>query len=210
VSSATGGEADRARAIAVCRLLLATLILVTVAYALIDDLGDDFSAVSFFSYFTIESNLFAAGVLIAAGLATLRGGTADGLALWRGAAVLYMATTGLGYVLLLSGSDGGNGPDVWVNAVLHYVAPVAVVVDWLLDPPRRRIPFERTIAWMAFPAAFIVYTVLRGLAIDWYPYPFVDPDEHGYLGVAVASAFIGVAMLGFSWLITRRRAAVQT
>lgn len=202
MSSATGGAASRVRVAAVCRLLLATLILFTVAYALIDDLGDDFSAVSFFSYFTIESNLFAAGVLIAVARVTLRGGTTEHLALWRGAAVLYMTTTGLGYVLLLSGSD--DTPLAWINIVLHYVAPVAIALDWLLDPPRRAIAFQQTIAWMAFPAAFIVYTVIRGLAIDWYPYPFVDPDEHGYLGVAIAAIFIGVAMLGFSWLIARR------
>lgn len=190
--------------LAAYRLLLAASIMTAIVWQFTSDLSrSDFSEANFFSYFTIESNLFAAGVLTAAAIVALRGSGDDRLAMWRGAAVLYITITGLGYVLLLSGGDDGEGPLAWVNAILHYVAPLGVIADWLLDPPRRRIAFRETLVWMVYPAVFIVYSMLRGLAVDWYPYPFVDPDENGYLGVAVMTVVIGLAMLGIGALLAR-------
>jgi len=160
-----------------------------------------FSAVEFFSYFTIESNLIAAGVLIVAGMRGLRNAPrSDRLDLWRGAATLYMATTGIGYSLLLAGQVDSQLLG-WVNLVLHYALPVALVVDWAVDLPRWQIPFRRALAWMAFPAAFIAYTLIRGSIVDWYPYPFVDVADRGYPAVLVTTAVLGAFMLAAIWLL---------
>jgi hypothetical protein len=202
------------------RLLFAALALTAVAWQLVHGLDrPTFSAANFFSFFTIESNLLAAGVLIAAGVAGLRNrdggglrgggntgplpvGRSEGLDLLRGAVTLYMASTGLVYAVLLAGVDSANDPLLpWVNTVLHDVMPLAVLADWLIDPPRRRIAFRRVVLWLLFPLAFITYTLVRGHFADWYPYPFVDVAEHGYLEVAITSLVIGAAMLAFGWLL---------
>ena len=46
-----------------------------------------------------------------------------------------------------------------MNAILHYLMPVAVTLDWLLDPPGVRLDLARTVVlWMAFPLLYILYT----------------------------------------------------
>jgi hypothetical protein len=65
-------------------------------------------------------------------------------------------------------------------------------------------------AWLAFPLAYLGYSLVRGLAVDWYPYPFLDPDESGgYAGVAgysldVLAAFVAVGLL-LQWWAMRPR-----
>lgn len=184
-----------------CRIALGALALVAVVARLVqssDDAG--FSAANFFSYFTIQSNLIAAAVLLAAGTAMLRNRPASQrLDMWRGGATLYIATTGVVYSLLLAADE----PNLlrWTNLVLHYAMPVALVVDWAIDRPRWAIPFRRAVAWIAYPAAFIAYTLVRGAVVDWYPYPFVDVAERGYPAVLLTTLLLGTAMLAVIWLL---------
>ena len=52
------------------------------------------------------------------------------------------------------------------------------------------------------------YTLVRGASVDWYPYPFVDADRHGYGGVFLNSLFLLVGMIvaaaAFVWIGNRR------
>lgn len=154
--------------------------------------GDGFDPVSFFSYFTIISNLFAA--------ALLPYGAWPGTAphdLLRGAATVYMAITGLVYGLLLASYPVAI--PAWINTVEHRIMPVVIVLDWVLDPPRRRIPYRRAALWLAFPIVYLCYTELRGPLADWYPYPFLDPRIGGYGRVAayvlgITAAFVAVTI----------------
>jgi hypothetical protein len=157
------------------------------------------------SYFTVLSNVFGAVVLLAGVFRPVPD-------LLRGAAALYLGMTGLVFALLLSGLDLGL-LEPWANSLLHHVMPVVLVVDWLLVPPRRGFPVVRSLWWLVFPAAYLVYTLVRGSVVDWYPYPFVDPRPRGYphvvtMSVGIAVAF-GVAALAVGWAGNRRRAAVS-
>jgi hypothetical protein len=184
-----------------CRLVLGWLAVAAVVARLLEGADDPaFSVAGFFSYFTVQSNLLAAGVLLVTGFAALRGRPpTPRLELWRGAATLYMVTTGVAYSALLAADE----PSLlrWTNVVLHYAMPVALALDWAVDRPRWRIAFGRAIAWMAFPVAFIAYTLARGAVADWYPYPFLDVAERGYPAVLATGVAIGLAMLGLSWLL---------
>ncbi|MFF2369077.1 Pr6Pr family membrane protein [Agromyces sp. NPDC058110] len=170
--------------------------------------------VNFFSYFTIESNLLATVVLlIGAGLAVAGRLPDPGwFAVLRACATTYMAITGIVYNLLLRGIPvtGGGDSQPWTNEVMHVVAPVFLVLDWLLAPGRRRLEWSRIWVILAFPIVWVAYTLLRGpLVFDqvkavqsWYPYPFLNPavQANGYLGVAfwvvvISCAFAAVASL---------------
>jgi hypothetical protein len=106
-----------------------------------------------------------------------------------------MAITGLVYVLLLSNEDVPLQIP-WVNAVVHGIMPLVFVLDWLVSPPLRRIGYRTALRWPAFPALYLVYSLSRGAALDWYPYPFVDPRLPGGYGrisgacTLVAGAFV--------------------
>ncbi len=197
-------------ALRICRALLALVALAAIGYDVAA--GPGVSDGDYFSYFTVLSNLFAAGMLLHGALrpAHARSRTVE---LFRGAAVVYILTTGIVYLLLLS----GHAPAYpWVNAILHYLMPVAVTLDWLLDPPSVRLDPARTLVmWMAFPLLYVLYTLARGAIVDWYPYFFVNPHRSGgYLLVAgdCLAVGIGIATLiaATTWAGNRRSDALAS
>jgi hypothetical protein len=144
----------------------------------------------FFAFFTVQSNIFAAlmFVLVAVWWAGDRLAWVDAL---RGAAALFMGVTGVVFALLLAGLQEELQTHVaWVDFVLHRLFPVVVVLDWLLEPPRRRLPLRVAAIWVAYPMAYFVFSLGRGAIDDWYPYPFLDAGELGYGGVALRAAFL--------------------
>jgi FAR-17a/AIG1-like protein len=149
---------------------------------------------NFFSYFTVDSNILAAAVFLAGAWAVLASrdlGARHELA--RGVVLVCMAATGVVYALLLRETATRNAFNVaWSNDVLHIVLPIAVVLDFVLLPPSRRLALAGALAWLAFPVAWLAYTMIRGSVVDWYPYPFLDPTRHGTLAVIAYCA--GIAM----------------
>jgi len=177
------------------RLALAGAGVVAITYQFADRDGDPgFSATNFFSFFTIQSNLVGIVVLGATAIVARESRTPLFEAI-RGAATLYMAITGAVFALFLSGLQESLQTAIpWVDFIVHRLLPLVLVLDWLADPPRHRIPLRVAAAWLLYPAAYFVYTLIRGASVDWYPYPFVDVSELGYSGVLLRSAFLLVGM----------------
>ncbi len=192
------------RSFGVFRLVFAALALAAVGTQFVLGLQrNDFIVANFFSFFTIESNLVAAVVFLITGFAALQLADTERFALLRGAATLYMTTTGIIYFLLLRGLEASlQTPVPWVNTVLHYVMPAAVLVDWLVAPPQRRVTFGQALVWLVFPVAYVVYSLLRGLFVGWYPYPFLDAGEQSYGQIALTSLVLFVGLVGLSALLT--------
>lgn len=127
----------------------------------------------------------------------------------RSGVVLHMAITGVVFALLLTGLQEELQTTIpWVDFVVHKLMPLVLVVDWLIDPPRHRLPLEVAAAWLSYIVAWFVYTLVRGANADWYPYPFVDADRHGYGSVFLNSLFLLVGMIvaavAFVWIGNRR------
>ena len=192
--------------VAAYRIGFALLTLVAIVYQLFHsiDINPDFRVANFFSFFTIESNIFAAIVLLAFGLGRVGSPPSRTAELVRGAAVLYMVTTGIVYGLLLSGYTAElNTATPWVNNVVHRIFPVVLLADWLIRPPSVRLTLRDALPWLAFPIVYLVYSLIRGPIVDWYPYPFLDPDRGGgYAGVAATSVGIAVGVIAMTWLVT--------
>lgn len=195
---------DRMWWLRVMRVVAALSIVIAMGYQIFSlrDLGM-FRPPNFFSFFTIQSNLFAAAVLFTGGLGLARSDERR-WNLVRGAAVLYMFTTGVVYGLLLTGYQEALQTHIpWVDTTLHRVIPLVMVADWLLDPPGRPIRFREGLMWTLFPVAYLLYSLVRGPIVDWYPYPFLDPElVGGYAGVLAFCVGIAIGILGFVWLVT--------
>ena len=155
--------------------------------------GGHLDLVSFFSYFTILSNLLGA-ILLLIGAARWRGPRSARMDLLRGAAVVYLTVTFVVFALLLADTDVDLAIP-WVNSVLHEIIPIVVVIDWLIDPPTTRLSMRQGLLWLSFPAAWIAYVLIRGGLIGKYPYPFLDPANGGYASVAVYCVGILVLMV---------------
>ncbi len=190
--------------VAAYRVFFAGLTLVAIVYQMIfsNHEFEQFRISNFFSFFTIESNIIALVVLALFGLRRSTSAT-QSLELLRGAAVLYMATTGVVYGLLLSGyTEGLDTTLPWVNNVVHRIMPLVLVADWLINPPAVRVAFRTALVWLIFPIVFLVYSLIRGPIVDWYPYPFLNPDDvGGYGGVALYCVGIAVFIVAMTWLV---------
>lgn len=165
---------------------------------------NDARASNFFSFFTIESNLLTVVVLLAGAWLALRGQeTAPGWELFRGAVTAYMTTTFIVFAALLSGlPDNLDLTEPWVNFVLHQLMPIVIVLDWVVSPPRNRLTVRQALVWMLFPLAYSVYSLVRGPVVEWYPYPFLNPDSvGGYGGVLAYSIGIAVLFMGITWCL---------
>jgi hypothetical protein len=158
-----------------------------------------FNAVNYFSYFTNLSNFLGAIVILRVGLGARRTLAVE---LARGAATLYLVVTFLVYAALLSDIPLGILLP-WVNTVLHQIVPVAVLIDWVFSPPEHRLELRRSLIWLAFPIVYLIYTLIRGAKIGWYPYPFLDPGKvSGYGGVTAYCVAITIVFLLFTSLLT--------
>jgi len=165
-----------------------------------------FAPFNFFSYFTVESNLFAIALLLlsASAFAPALHRHSHPWAMLRGAATLYMVTTGIVFAVLLAGIEGAEFTAVpWDNIVLHDLMPLAVAVDWVVDLPAHRLTFRHAAVWLVFPLAYVVYSLIRGHFVGWYPYPFLNPSAHGYSGVAGTSVALALVLAVFLWVLTR-------
>ena len=177
---------------AALRVAFAVLGLAAIGYQMLDLAGrGTLDPVNFFSYFTIQSNLIGIAALL---WAAAGDGPNPRLDSFRGAATTYLAITFVVFALLLADTDVDTAV-AWVDRVLHRVIPVVMVIDWLLDPPGTTITWRRATWWLAYPLAWVSYTMIRGALTDRYPYPFLDPANGGYGTVAIYCVAILVGVL---------------
>jgi hypothetical protein len=169
-------------------------VTVVVNIFIVASLPEGLDLPGYLSFFTNESNLYAGAVLAVSGLlprARLPRWW-DGL---RGAAAVYLVVTFVVFAVLLEGRPTTGTITPWVNAVVHRLMPVVLLVDWLLIPAAFRARWWRFLAWMAYPIGYLAYSLMRGALVDWYPYPFLDPrGPNGYAGLASSA---GAVVIGF-------------
>ncbi|WP_181763017.1 Pr6Pr family membrane protein [Rhodococcus spelaei] len=149
-----------------------------------------FSYFNYFSYFTVLSNVLAAIVLVVGAVTDPQGTRWQ---LFRGAVTVYMVITGIVYAVLLANIDVGMQGQ-WTNEVVHRLLPLVLFLDWVLNPPRMRISDAQSLTWLWFPFVYGVYTLIRGPIVDWYPYPFINPTDQGYLQMSIG---LVVLLIGF-------------
>lgn len=191
----------------VFRLVFAAAALGAVGFQLFGiHIPKGHSVFNFFTYFTNLSNILISIVFIVTAVRLMRPGfvpTRTDTAI-RGAAVVYIAFVGLVFNTLLTDVNLGD-LNPTVNIILHFILPIAGIVDWIIWPPQNRLPFTTTLWWMIWPAVYAIFSVVRGSIDGVYPYPFFNPEESGgYGGVALycAAMVVGFFVLALGvWAI---------
>jgi hypothetical protein len=199
------------RAFAVLRLIVAIGVLAAVVGQFAKSLPMVASpgafAANFLSFFTIDSNLLTVAMLGAGawlGFRTQRDPAR--YTMFRASVTAYMATTGVVYALLLRDVSLDQATTLpWSNEVLHVVAPLYVVLDWIFSPGRSPIRWDRLWLILTFPVIWLAYTLIRGPIVGWYPYPFLNPAQSGgyasvVLYIVAIAGFIGIVGVIVVWL----------
>lgn len=149
-------------------------------------------------YFTILSNALIAYVAWTLALGRDRDTTVWRLLRLDG--LIGITVTFVVVQLLLKGLVELEGADLLADNLLHVVVPALAVIGWLVFGPRHRVRRSDLLPALAFPVAWLVYTLIRGEIVDWYPYPFLDAGKHGYGQVAATCLAIAVLFIGLAAL----------
>ena len=195
---------------AILRLAVALGIIVAIIATFLEAAGrTTINPFNFFGYFTLQSNILTAIVLLIAAAASLGSRPSSrNLVLARAAVTTYMVIVGIVYAVLLAplGAAGGV-PVAWANVVLHIVVPIYMALDWLLFADRPALSFRTFWVVLIYPVVWVAVVLVRGATDGWFPYPFLDPAL-GYgtvalycLGIAVAVIVVGSVV----WAASRVR-----
>lgn len=193
----------RERWLAVYRIGFAALIIVALVsqhvYNIDHILG--YKPLNYLSFFTVEANLIAVAALGASGVSAWLGSRAHWVAYLRGGATIYLTGETIAYNLLLRNIDVETALP-WVNLTLHYIVPVVLIVDWLIDLPPFRIGPIRAMGWVIFPLLYLAYSFVRGPFVDWYPYAFLDPGQRGRISAIDMSILVVLAAVILAFLMS--------
>ncbi|TNC21097.1 Pr6Pr family membrane protein [Amycolatopsis alkalitolerans] len=185
----------------------ALVVLVGVAVQLVDAAhatGGLFASpaarvANVFCYFTILSNLIVGGTSLLLAIRPDRPSTAFRTLRLDG--VLAIAVTGVVYHLALAGLVELTTAGAVANQLLHTVSPILGVLGWLLFGPHGTLG-PRIVWWsLAYPLLWLVFTLIRGAATGFYPYPFLEADSLGYARVTLNCVLIAVLFLALAGLL---------
>lgn len=173
--------------------------------------------VNYLCYFTVLCNITVAVTTAMLARRIERPSTA--FRVFRVVGVLGIAVTGIVFHIALADLQELTGWDWLADRLLHLLGPILGPLGWILYGPRRQI--DRRIVGLCVlpPVAWLVFTMIRGEVVqdrngrDYYPYPFLDVQEHGYVVVLINGAMVAVLFLALAasmlWLDGRlaKRAA---
>ncbi len=201
-------------AFGVVRLGLAATALVALIGYFRYTLGvTTFAIGNFFSYFTVQSAMASVVVFAAAAVVALRQ-TTDPAWLDRVRAMVttYILVSGVVYGIIVWQSSAVNySIEVpWSSKLLHFVIPVFALIDWVADPFKARLSWKY-LAWaIVFPVTWLVFTLIRGPIVRWYPYFFLDarqvsgPGETVFYCLIIVAIITGIAAL-LTWVTRLKR-----
>ncbi len=169
------------------------------------------------SYFSVQAGILLAVVMLSSASRAWR--TRRPLpAAVTGAALLYALIAALTYHLLLAHATppftmtGAAPPPARWHAqwtalqLLHTVAPLAALLDWLLLTPAARLHLRNAVTWLLYPLAYLVFYLTQAAFLpsstpSRYLYPFLDAQTHGYRDTLANALLIGLAIYAVAVLL---------
>ncbi len=94
---------------------------------------------------------------------------------WMSTLTVSMIMVGGVYHAMLAHLHNFEGLSRLTDQMFHTIMPAMVLWFWLMETTRNAPRRGRPLLWLAWPAVYAVYMLVRGAATGWYPYPFFDP-----------------------------------
>lgn len=191
------------------RLALAAIGLLALFWAPSTGLTFDLED---YVYFTNQSNLLLALVMLWGGVAVLAG-RREPTPWVFGAVTLFLLITGLVSYLILDPAPPGEevvALGLTRDQIVHRLTPIAAFVHFVLMVPHRTLRIRSAASWLLYPVAYCTFTTVRGLLSpdSDYPYGFIDVSELGYGGLllnvliyGVGFFVLGLALVGVDRLL---------
>lgn len=167
----------------------------------------------FLIFFTILTNLLVA-ICLTAFLLTPAGTSRNFLTkpTTMTAIAMYIFVVGIVYNILLRGLVVLAGPAKLADELLHVVVPLLYTLWWFFLAPKNRLPWKKIFPWLLYPFFYLIYALARGAVENFYAYPFINVNEHGYgivllyaVGLMVAFIIIGSVFILMTRILTREQ-----
>ena len=147
-------------------------------------------------YFTIQSSLIVLAVCVALAFGGARWRWMAGVP--RLVALVCITITAVVYYAILASDEHFVGLAKVGDVLAHLVSPVLYVGTFLFLGPRGLLQ-RGHVGWMLmFPAFWVALALVRGAIIHYYPYGFVDVNEHGYVAVLITVVGFSAAALALA------------
>ncbi|MDP4142861.1 MAG: Pr6Pr family membrane protein [Bacillota bacterium] len=159
-----------------------------------------------FSMFTTQSNAMVSILFIMLFLYRDKEKPAFLQAHVKGAVTLYITVTGIIFNLFLRNLIHPQGVDVYSNLILHYIMPAAAIADWIFGYNKGDFRWKYALYWLSYPVTYLIFTLIRGRFTTFYPYPFINAANLGYLGVIRNSILLSIffILLGMIYIIINK------
>ena len=160
------------------------------------------SIVRFFSFFTILSNIMVVIFFIGQLLPENRKLKVFVVKNEIATAVsMYIITVGVVYQTILRQPIPLQGWPRVADDILHLYIPLLMLLYWIVFIADKKIAATTIPYWLIYPIVYLVYTLIRGHFVHFYPYPFVNVTALGYRKVLLNSALLVIFFLGLSYLL---------
>jgi hypothetical protein len=146
----------------------------------------------FIAFFTVLMNLFAACLFT---IAVFKPDFSPARARLQTASTAYMTMVGATYILILERLWDPQGLQLIADKLLHYAAPAAAVIFWLVCVPKSALKWSDTLRWTGVPLLYLVYALARASVDGFYPYFFIDVGQLGWPKVALNAGGMLLAFL---------------
>jgi hypothetical protein len=188
------------------RVILLSILAISGWFAIIsqfylilqnDQVTSAQATLNFFSYFTILTNIIVAVCVTMQLFGVQNRFTNESTTT---AIAVYIAIVGITYNLILRSIWSPEGLQKITDELLHTSTPLLFVVYWLVFIPKHDLRWSDAFPWLIYPLVYSAYTLIHGVISNWYPYPFIDPNNVGWTSVGVNSIFVLIAFLVVSWI----------
>ncbi len=125
----------------------------------------------------------------------------------KGAFTMYITITFVVFAILLSPFYQPTGFAAFSNLVLHYITPIAFIIDWILTEIKIKYKWNYLFYWIWYPLCYIVFAIIHGIFTGSYLYYFLDISALGIFGFVSISVLIifGLALGSLYIAINRKR-----
>lgn len=155
--------------------------------------------VRYLSFMTIWSNmLVTATFAIPLFLPKSRLGRFLQRAQMEAAVAVYIFIVMLVYHFFLAQVWHPQGWQKVVDINLHYVTPVVYILFWIFFSGKEGLRYVHTTYWLIYPGIYVIYSLLRGISTNQYPYYFVDVTK---LGWSIAMRNMMLVIVAY-WLVS--------
>lgn len=181
--------------------VVATLTLAARLWLRTEQSGGLLAALSFLTqFFTILTNAMTLGLMlwIALGL-----GVPPRL---TRALVIAIVCVGLIYHALLAHLVSLSGMALWADHGTHTFVPLFAGLWWIFLAPKQKLRASDALLWVAWPLTYCIYILIRAAFSGFYPYPFLDLPQIGWVRLIANTAglLLGFVVVGLALAAVER------